>query len=523
MDWPSGPCPQTFEAVFCTASEITLHGQYPLRTNVLESLSMKQPSFWLIFSSWWLICHECSPPPLPWLGIKKIATPQPVPSGSESTQILINLQRLRGGRASGLGQQLQSLQYVMKKDPEGYAAELDGQVATFQERLKAWESSPLQHHQELGELAIFLAHMSPLYPDRVTFLPGQVMQRLRDNSTAMLSEVRTKFCESLTLMCAKKQLPLSDLCSTFFRLFQVPDKKLRSYLYASCLNAIKRFNAKSVDQRVNRQIQRDLAEWLHGQDGPSGRMAINIFMELFRRRMWDDDHVVNIIGAACFSRQNKVRGSAVNFLLGIDDELDDGGDDFGLGGGDDQPAKKRIKRIKLAIVKKHKKKALRKALKEQAKEDERVRLEGPASVRRRREAPSFSALDRLHDPQAFAERMVLLMNKWSTTLNFDHKLLMMELVSRVIENHRFFVTEYFDLIMRYLQPGQQGKLPAAFAPIIPAKGGHCVVSPSPAHTALPTLPLVSPYCSPVLLHPSKSLSVSQSTLVLLHGEPNVYV
>ena len=115
------------------------------------------------------------------------------------------------------------------------------------------------------------------------------------------------------------------------------------------------------------------------------------------------------------------------------------------------------------------------------------------------------------------------MNKWSTTLNFDHKLLMMELVSRVIENHRLFVTEYFDLIMRYLQPGQQGKLPAAFAPIIPAKGGHCVVSPSPAHSALPTLPLVSPYCSPVLLRASKPLSVSQSTSVLLQGEPHVYV
>jgi protein SDA1 len=183
-------------------------------------------------------------------------------------------------------------------------------------------------------------------------------------------------------------------------------------------------------------------------------VAIGLFVDLFRRRMWDDDHAVNIIGTACFSRQNKVRGTAINFLLGIDDEVEDSQeDDFGLGGAG-QGAKgggeaKRIKPTQVLLAKKHKKKALRKALKLQTRADERARLEGQGGGRAARATPRFPALDRLHDPQAFAERLLALLRRWSRALGFDHKLLMMELISRLIAAHRLILLDYYDFLMRY--------------------------------------------------------------------------
>jgi len=55
-----------------------------------------------------------------------------------------------------LGQRLQNLHYVMKKDPEGYLPEVQGHVENWKAALRAWESAPGSVHQELGELSIFL-------------------------------------------------------------------------------------------------------------------------------------------------------------------------------------------------------------------------------------------------------------------------------------------------------------------------------------------------------------------------------
>lgn len=356
--------------------------------------------------------------------------------------------RLRGGKATAYGQQLQQLQYVMKKDPESYLPELETQATNFHAKLRALELDPTGSHEELGELLVFLSNMSPNYPDRLIFLPNQLMSIIRANHTTLAPSLRTKICESITLLCARKLIPVEELCCLFFQLFTLPDKKLRAYLYTASLSAIKRLNAKSVDQRANRRIQRELAVLLYGEDTRAGALAITLFMELFRRHMWDDDHVVNIIGAACFSRQDKVRGSAIHFLLGIDEEEAGSEDDFGIKseGGGGTP--KRINPNKLLLVKKHKKKALRKALQAQAREDERARVEGttPGSGRRTRQ-PRFAALDRLHDPQAFAERMLALLRRWEGALNMDHKLLMMELISRLVAAHRLVLLDFYDYVL----------------------------------------------------------------------------
>ena len=43
-----------------------------------------------------------------------------------------------------------------------------------------------------------------------------------------------------------------------------------------------------------------------------------------------------------------------------------------------------------------------------------------------------SLLNRFFDLQEFAERLLSLLRKWFTALKFDHKLLMLELISRVM-------------------------------------------------------------------------------------------
>lgn len=224
--------------------------------------------------------------------------------------------RLRGGRASMLGARLQALQWSMGKDPGGYVNEVQAQNAEWERSIKAWLNAPQVESKETGELAVFLSNMHVHHPELLADFPEQLLGifggGVNNNTEAaasvasMARETRYKMATALTILCARKGCKTEQLCSTFFHLFSIPDKKLRSYMYSSCVGAVKRANAKSVDQGMNRRIQRTLAAMLHGSDGPSSRLAVNMFVEMYRRRMWDDDYAVNMIGEACFSRSNKV-------------------------------------------------------------------------------------------------------------------------------------------------------------------------------------------------------------------------
>lgn len=361
--------------------------------------------------------------------------------------------RLRGGRATLLGGRLQALQWAMRKDPQGYVHEMETQKTAWEVAYKELQRSPSMENKELGELAVFFSNMCSHFPQLLGKFPEELLGLVGGNSTSdMAKETRYKLATALTILCARKGCDTEKLCSTFFPLFTIPDKKLRSYMYASCVGAVKRANAKSVDQGMNRRVQRMLATLLQGSDGPSSRLAIIFFVEMYKRRMWDDDHAVNLIGEACFSRSNKVRGTSIAFLLGNDEARDDDGeDDFGIKADAKSEAKK-IKVTKLLTAKKRAKKKLRTALIKQAKEE---RAEKNGLKKGRMGRPSFSVLDQLHDPQAFAERLLLLMRKWATRLSFEHKLLMMELISRLVSTHKLIVLDFSELLKRYISPDQE--------------------------------------------------------------------
>jgi hypothetical protein len=92
----------------------------------------------------------------------------------------------------------------------------------------------------------------------------------------------------------------------------------------------------------------------------------------------------------------------------------------------------------LLTAKKRAKKKLRIALTKQARDDR----EAKEGKKGRRNRPKFSVMDQLHDPQAFAERLLMLMRKWATRLSFEHKLLMMELMSRCVKSPFFGCNTY---------------------------------------------------------------------------------
>ena len=63
---------------------------------------------------------------------------------------------------------------------------------------------------------------------------------------------------------------------------------------------------------------------------------------------------------------------------------------------------------------------------------------------------NFPALQLLNDPQTFAERLYDLLNRYDKRFSLDHKILMMQLLSRVMGAHKLCVLGFYTYIIKYL-------------------------------------------------------------------------
>lgn len=64
--------------------------------------------------------------------------------------------------------------------------------------------------------------------------------------------------------------------------------------------------------------------------------------------------------------------------------------------------------------------------------------------------PNFSAIQLLHDPQTFGERLFETVNFYDKRFSLDHKILIMQLLSRVMGSHKLCVLGFYTYIVKYL-------------------------------------------------------------------------
>jgi protein SDA1 len=64
--------------------------------------------------------------------------------------------------------------------------------------------------------------------------------------------------------------------------------------------------------------------------------------------------------------------------------------------------------------------------------------------------PNFAALQLLNDPQTFAEKLYDILHRFDKRFSLDHKILIMQLLSRVIGAHKLCLLGFYTYIIKYL-------------------------------------------------------------------------
>lgn len=171
---------------------------------------------------------------------------------------------------------------------------------------------------------------------------------------------------------------------------------------------------------------------------------MKITRELWKRQIWTDSKAVEIMKEASLADNEKVVVGGVRFFLGGDKEREE------LEGesSDDEAVDMGRLKHQMAINKKNKKKA-------------RMMDNAVATVKkkeRKKKQPhplNFSAFHLLHDPQGFAEALFSKhLQNTKSKLVLEQKLLVLQLVSRLVGLHKLTVISLYSYFLKYLTPRQ---------------------------------------------------------------------
>ncbi|KAL8907370.1 MAG: hypothetical protein Q9171_005890 [Xanthocarpia ochracea] len=331
---------------------------------------------------------------------------------------------------------LSNLQYKIRRDPASYKEDFLGQYEQYEAQRQIFMQAPASATDtgiiSFRELIDFIAHVADCYPTDVTQFPEDLIQLLNLHHGHLEPELREKVVGSLVLLRRK------DIINS-------PSKSLRALLYQKCLSDLRTSNAKTTNHRLNRTFQTVLSNLLTSdRTSPKGLWAVKITRELWKRQIWTDSKAVEIMKEASLADNEKIIAGGVRFFLGGDKEREELEDDSS----DEEAVDMGKIKHQIGINKKTKKKArqMENAIATVKKKERKKKQPHPLN---------FSAFHLLHDAQGFAENLFFkhLQNSKSK-LNLEQKLLVLQLVSRLVGLHKLTVMSLYSYFIKYLTPRQ---------------------------------------------------------------------
>ena len=359
------------------------------------------------------------------------------------------------------------LQNLIKRDPSLYKDEFLQQWRHYQSNMEIFKLDPKQNAGTLESLTMFIAHVSYNYPTETSNFPQELVDLLNEHGLDMDPELRSSLCRALMLVRGKGLISPLVLLKLFFKLFKCKDKLLRSLLFSHIVSDIKNINSKHKNNQVNTSLQNFMFSMLKESNATAARMSLDVMIELYRKNIWNDAKTVNVIATGCFSKITKVMSAALKFFLGTDAPIAEDGDDSDS---DDEAA---VSKMMFAgnVTKKtgKKKRKIEKAMAILKKKKKKMK---PTSF-------NFSAIHLINDPQGFAEKLFKLVE--NSREKFEIKLMIMNLIARLVGIHELILLNYYPFLQKFLQPHQREVTKLL---VFAAQASHQVVPPDVIETLI---------------------------------------
>ncbi|KAH8714171.1 SDA1-domain-containing protein [Ilyonectria robusta] len=343
-----------------------------------------------------------------------------------------------------------SLQQKIRRDPRSYKEEFLKQWEQYESQREIFLVSPstatADSIESFHNIIDLIAHVAECYKEETQSFANDLSTILTQHHASLHPDLREKIAASIMLLRRKDIIDSTTALTTLFPiLVSSPSKSLRATLFQKILSDMRNSNTKTINHPLNRTIQTVLFNLVTAdRTSPRAIWAIKLTREMWKRQLWTDSKPVDVMKEACLSDNEKVVIGAVRFFLGGDQEREDLEDESS----DEEVDLSKIKH-QIGINKKtnKQKKAYEKAV-EKVKRMERKKTK-PHPL-------NFSALHLLHDPQDFAEQLFSKhLQNTKAKLSLDSKLLVLQLVTRLVGLHKLIIVSLYSWFIKFLTPRQQ--------------------------------------------------------------------
>ncbi|KAI4347700.1 hypothetical protein L6164_008486 [Bauhinia variegata] len=362
---------------------------------------------------------------------------------------------------------LPSLQSKMKCDPEGYESELVLVYSQFNSSLELFQQQAALNFssisgigsdpsvaKDLGDRAMFLAHVTPFYPKHLADFPKKLADLLRVAARSLPSGLRCHLAQALILLLNRKIVDIGETLSLFMELQNLGDRTLRKLAFDHVIHSIKRMNQKHKNEAKNRALQNILFAMLQQEDEARAKRSLTTICELHRRKVWFDDRTANAICTASFHPSSRIMIAALSFLLNYEKiENDEDSDDSSSE--DELTQSPQVAISKEAIYKAHHKGTVASKKKKKAKLQRAIR-----SMKRQQRLSSeannnsyYSPLNHLKDSQGFAEKLFSRLQ--NSNERFEVKMMTLKVIARTVALHRLILLNLYPFLQKYVQPHQR--------------------------------------------------------------------
>ncbi|KAJ3728926.1 SDA1-domain-containing protein [Lentinula raphanica] len=399
-----------------------------------------------------------------------------------------------GGRSVLLTSNLPQLQNLIKRDPPSYKDEFLQQWNHYNSIRLIFHLNPDEHAQHFRELVAFIAQVATCYPKETAEFPSQISTILLESYGLLSPDTRKALISTMVLLRNKNVITSIELLRTLFPLLpRTTSSSLRSNIRKTILSDIRTANLRTKNHKLNRAIQamlfgmvengledvsnfgnkgkqKEAGTGLHygTSDKTAGRgedamWAVILTKELWRKGIWDDVKPVSIVAIGCLHPVLKVQSASIHFFLGDDDEKEDSDEE------EEEDVDVRALHHRREINKKSRSgdKKLQKKLNAAKK-----KKHGKTAISQNK--TNFPALQLLNDPQTFAEKLFTILDRYDKRFTLDHKILIMQLLARVISAHTLFVMPFYSYVQKWLAP-KQLRVPSILVAL--AQSVHALIPP----------------------------------------------
>ena len=343
-----------------------------------------------------------------------------------------------------------SLQYKIRRDPKSYIDDFRRQWDQYESQreifLVAPSTASAQQTQSFHDLVDLIAHVADCYPEETKVFPDDLKTILSQHHASLSQDLRDKMVGSLVLLRRKDVIDSANVLTSLFPiLVSSPSKSFRELLFQRILSDMRDSNSKTINHPLNRTIQTVLYNLVTAdRSSPRALWAVKLTRELWKRQFWTDAKPVDVMKEACLADNEKVVIAAVRFFLGGDKEREEM---------EDESSEEEVDLSKV----RHQMGINKKTKKQKKAYDNAVAKFHKAERKKSKPHPlNFSALHLLHDPQSFAEQLFSKhLHNTKAKLALDSKILVLQLVTRLVGLHKLTVVSLYSWFIKYLTPKQQ--------------------------------------------------------------------